>query len=267
VEVSLPLYGLAELRDAKTAFWQALRLEFSRAGGRRAPEALDFARPIVPERIEPEALFTQVCGYPLQKLFDSQAIVLAAPVYDAEYCDGATHCGVFVVHRDASYTQLEDLRGCRFVFGGPCSNSGMNLPRRAVAAIAGGAPFFASATETDSQGGNLEQVARGEADATCVDNVTLAYLSMHRPQVAGSLRVLALTPRSPSIPFVTSSATDSSTVAHLRRALAEVASAPQWAGVRDGLLLGDIVPIEAVEYECLLTYEQESVALGYPVLC
>ena len=117
-------------------------------------------------------LFTQLCGYPLQKLFRSQTLVLAAPVYDGQYCEGATHCGVFVVQRAAPYKQLADLRSRRFVFGGPYSNSGMNLPRRAIAEIAGGSPFFESATLTDSQAENLELVARGEADATCVDSMT-----------------------------------------------------------------------------------------------
>jgi ABC-type phosphate/phosphonate transport system substrate-binding protein len=265
-QASLPLYGLSELREAKAAFWRALRLEFERLGGEHAPEFLDFARPTVPARIEPEMFFSQICGYPLQKLFPARARVLAAPAYDAEDCDGATHCGVFVVHRQSRSGCLADLRGCRFVFGGPHSNSGMNLPRRAIAEIAGGSAFFGTAVETESQPGNLELVARGEADATCVDNVTYAYVRRHRPQVAARLRVLARTPPSPSIPFVTARATEPATVERLVRALREVATAQRWAQVRAGLMLRDIVPIDGAAYECLLDYEREAVALGYPVL-
>lgn len=265
-QASLPLYRLPELRSAKASFWRAFCVEFERAGGRHAPATLDFAVPTVPECIESEVLLTQVCGYPLQKLFLTQAIVLAAPVYEAEYSQGATHCGVFVVHRDSPYQQLRDLRRCRFVYGGPCSNSGMNLPRRAIAEIADGSAFFNSATETDDQGGNLERVARGEADATCVDSVTYAFVVRHRPQVAALLRVLATTSASPTIPFVTSSATEPATVECLRRALKELATAPEWADARDGLMLLDIVSIEAADYDCLLGYEQEAIALDYPVL-
>jgi ABC-type phosphate/phosphonate transport system substrate-binding protein len=266
-QASLPLYGLAELRPAKAAFWRAIRTELERAGERPAPATLDFTQPIVPERIGPEVLFSQVCGYPLQKLFGSQALILAAPVYDAEYCEGATHCGVFVVHRDAPYQRLADLKHCRYVYGGPHSNSGMNLPRRSIAGIAGGAPFFGEAIETDSQVGNLELVARHEVDATCVDNVTFAFVVRHRPQVAAMTRVLALTARSRTIPFVTSSATEPATVGRLHRALKEVGTAPEWEAARAGLMLHDIVPIEGARYGCLLEYEQEAVALGYPVLC
>jgi ABC-type phosphate/phosphonate transport system substrate-binding protein len=266
-QASMPLYGLSELRAAKADFWRALCVEFSRAGGTQAPDVLDFAQSTVPACIEARVLFTQVCGYPLQKLFASQAVLLGAPLYQADFCEAATHCGVFVVHRAARYEGLEDLRDCRFVFGGPFSNSGMNLPRRAIAEIAGGSPFFAHAMGTDSQAGNLELVAQSEVDATCVDNVTFAYVVKHRPSVAARLRVLAPTPRSPTIPFVTSTATPPATVERLRRALAEVGAAPEWADARAGLMLRGIVPAEPADYECLLEYEQQAVTLGYPQLC
>jgi hypothetical protein len=42
----------------------------------------------------------------------------------------------------------------------------MNLPRRGLADIADGRPLFASVVETGSQPGNLDRLARGEADAT-----------------------------------------------------------------------------------------------------
>jgi ABC-type phosphate/phosphonate transport system substrate-binding protein len=264
---SLPLYRLPELDGAKASFWRAVRTEFARAGGRDAPDELDLDRPSLPDSIEPDTLFTQVCGYPMQKFFSSQARLLAAPVYEAEYCDGTTHCGIFVVRRLASYERLEDLRGRSLVFGGPFSNSGMNLPRRTLAEVAHGDSFFESAVETDSQAGNLERVARGEVDATCVDNVTYAYVALHRPQVVAALRILAATPRSPSIPFVTSAATDPDTRELLVVALRAVASSPEWADARAGLMLRDIVPIDAAKYEVLVDYEREAAALGYPVLC
>jgi len=264
--VALPLYGLPELRDAKATFWRALSVEFTRAGGESAPDTLDFDQPTVPDRIEPSMFLTQLCGYPLQKLFRSQVEVLAAPVYSAPYCDGATHCGVFVVHHESPYQQLADLHNVRFIFGGRYSNSGMNLPRRAIAAIAAASSFFASAFETESQVGNLDQVARGEADATCVDCVTLALAVKHRPQIADSTRVLAITPRSPTIPFVTSAATDPATARRLRRALVEVGSASRWADARAGLLIDAITPMALSDYDCLLDYEHESIALGYPAL-
>ena len=263
---SLPMYNLPEMRPLNAAFWSAVRAELGREGPGDLPPDLDFGRPPVPGAIEPGVLFTQVCGYPLQTIFRDQAVLLGQPVYAAAYCDGATHRGVFLVRKDSPYARLEDLRGCNFVFNSIHSNSGMNLPRRALAEIAGGRPFFARIAETLSQPGNIERVAKGEADATCVDCVTFAFFSRHRPALGNLLRVLATTPPSPSIPFVTSASTRPETVDRLRSALQRVGRAPEWASVRSGLMLKDILAPDLAAYGRLMDFERQAADLGYPAL-
>ena len=170
---------------------------------------------------------------------------------------------MFVVHRDSAFTQLADLRGCNFVYNSRHSNSGMNLPRRAIADIVQGERFFGSIEETHSQPGNIERVARREADATCVDSVTYAFFCRHRPQLGELTRVLAATPPSPSIPFVTSIETPAPLQDTLRKALRNVARSEEWGGVRCGLMLEDIVPIELASYGVQLQYEGDAHASGY----
>jgi ABC-type phosphate/phosphonate transport system substrate-binding protein len=216
--------------------------------------------------IEPDTLLTQVCGWPLQTIYAGQAVILGVPVYDAPYCDGPTHAGVFIVRENSDYRTVADLRGCDFAFNSVHSNSGMNLPRRAIADIAGGAPFFGSVTETHSQPGNLERVARGEADATCVDCVTCAFFRRHRPHLAAALRVLAATPPSPAIPFVTAAATPPHVRAALAAALHRVADAPEHEAARAGLMLLGVRNASNVDYGVQVRYEQEAVAIGYPDL-
>jgi ABC-type phosphate/phosphonate transport system substrate-binding protein len=264
--VSLPMYNLPEMRGVNAAFWAAMRVELARRGLHHVPEELDFERKPVPAAIEPDTLLTQVCGYPLQTIYRGQARWLGAPVYAAEHCTGAAHAGVFIVHRDAPFRSLADLEGCRFVYNSRHSNSGMNLPRRAIADIAGGRTFFAAVVETHSQPGNIERVARQEFDATCVDCVTYAFFCRHRPQLAALTRVLAATPPSPSIPFVTSSSTPETIVGILSEALFAVARREEWAGARAGLMLRDVLPAEPAGYEVQLRYEQEARSLGYPEL-
>jgi ABC-type phosphate/phosphonate transport system substrate-binding protein len=227
---------------------------------------LEFERKPVPVEIEPDTLFTQVCGYPLQTIYRDQATLLGAPIYAVKHCDGPTHAGVFVVHRSSAFQTVADLRGCCFVFNSVHSNSGMNLPRRAIAEIARGRPFFGSITETHSQPENIERIARGEADATCVDCVTYAFFCLHRPQLADMTRVLAVTPPSPSIPFVTSCATPDGVRERLQAALFAVARHPAWRDVRAGLMLRDIVPVELASYTVQLRYQREAAELGYPKL-
>jgi ABC-type phosphate/phosphonate transport system substrate-binding protein len=264
---SLPMYNLPEMRADNRAFWGAMRVELTRLGLDDLPGEPDFDRRPVPAEIDTDTLFTQVCGYPLQTIYRGQATLLGAPVYAVEHCIGPTHAGVFIVGANSRFHRLEDLRGCRYAYNSRHSNSGMNLRRRAIADIAGGKPFFGSIAETHSHPGNIERVARDEIDATCVDNVTYAFVARHRPALADATRVLAPTPPSPSIPFVTTARAPAELKEALRKALFRVARAEEWAGVRAGLLLQDIVPVDDESpYQGLLRYESEARALGYPEL-
>jgi ABC-type phosphate/phosphonate transport system substrate-binding protein len=265
VRVSLPMYNLPEMEAANEAFWAALQVELARLGV-YGPDALDFTGKPVPVAIPPDTLLTQVCGWPLQTIYAGQATILGVPVYNAPYCEGPYHAGIFIVRDDAPYATLADLRGCRFVFNSINSNSGMNLPRRALAGIGATAPFFASCIETHSHPANIERVTDGEADATCVDCVTYAFIRRYRPAVALKLRVLAATQSTPALPFVTASSTGPGLRAALTAALIAVARAPEWAAIRGGLLLRDIVPASTVDYTTQLSLTTEAEQLGYPTL-
>jgi ABC-type phosphate/phosphonate transport system substrate-binding protein len=263
---SLPMYNLPEMREENAAFWSALRGILAEEGIEELPQALAFERPPVPDRIGEEVLFSQVCGYPLENRFRGQAVRLGTPCYEATGCDGPTHCGLFVVRMGAPARDLGDLEGARFLLNSRHSNSGMNLPRRALAELAHGKPFFAEVTETGSQPGNLDRIARGEDAVTAVDCMTYAFWRRHRPELAARVRVLATTPPSPAIPFVTSAATPQATVEKLRRGLRRLAREPEFAACRAGLKLRDIVDVPDEAYRGLLDYESEAAAMGYPAL-
>ena len=262
---SLPMYNLPEMRGVNAAFWAALHGVLEEAE-LAAPAELIFERPPVPERIGGEVLLSQTCGYPLETIFRGQAIRLGTPCYDAEGCEGPTHCGVFVLPADSRARSLRDLAGGVFLLNSRHSNSGMNLPRRALAEIAGSRSFFGEVIETGSQPGNLDRIACGEGDATAVDCVTYEFWRRYRPDAASRTVILARTPPSPAIPFVTSIATPAKTVEILREGLRRVAREPHFAAARAGLLIRDIVDVPAERYRALLDYESEAARLGYATL-
>jgi ABC-type phosphate/phosphonate transport system substrate-binding protein len=266
MQASLPMYNLPEMRSANAAFWAALRQEAARLGLTDLPERLDCDRPAVPSALESDLIFSQVCGYPLQTIFRGQAILLGVPSYAVWGCEGPTHVGVFVVHRDAPFRALNELAGCRFVFNSVDSNSGMNLPRRAIADLAGGRCFFGSVVETGGHPTSLDRIVVGEADSTCVDCVTYAFCCEYRDTVREQTRILSATAPSPTIPFVASLATPPDVVETLRAALIRLGSAPEHAGVRARLKLSAITAADEGAYARLLDMEREAIALGYPML-
>jgi ABC-type phosphate/phosphonate transport system substrate-binding protein len=261
---SLPMYNLPEMRQVNARFWEALRGLLLEAGVADLPGALTFERRPVPERLESGMLFSQTCGYPLETVFRGQAIRLGTPVYDAPGCDGPTHCAFFVVPVGSPAQTLADLRGGVFLLNSAVSNSGMNLPRRALAEIAGGQPFFGGIIETGGHPASLERMLRGEGDVASIDCMTYAFWRHYRPEAAARVRIIGRTPPSPAIPFVTSVATSPATVAILRAALQTLAREARY--VRDGLMLADIVDVPDTEYRGLLDYEREASELGYPAL-
>jgi ABC-type phosphate/phosphonate transport system substrate-binding protein len=268
---SLPMYNLPEMRAANARFWEALRGLLSEAGLEDVPETLIFERGPVPPRLEPEMLFSQTCGYPLETVFKGQAIRLGAPVYDVPGCGMAssgwpTHRAFFVVRGDSPAQSLADLRGGVWLLNSPVSNSGMNLPRRALADIAGGGRFFREVIETGGHPASLERLLRGEGDAASIDCVTFAFWRHHRREAANCVRIIGETPVSPSIPFVTSAATPAATIDILRAALRRVASEPRYAAARAGLMIAGIEDVPDAAYRGLLGYEREAAELGYTTL-
>jgi ABC-type phosphate/phosphonate transport system substrate-binding protein len=263
---SLPMYNLPEMASQNAAFWRALSEELSAGGLAHPPVELSFDRPSVPNAIGKEVLFSQTCGYPLQTLYRGQFALLGAPTYNFLGCGAATHRAFIIVRRDSRYKTIEDLRASRFALNSRHSNSGMNLPRIMLARLGVAPPFFGSVIETGSHAESIRQVAAGDLDAASIDCVTYGFFSDYRPETVSDLRVLAETPESPAIPFVTSAATPPAQVSALRSALLRMANDPRHTSMLRELRIKTITLVEPTVYERVMTYEREAADLGYPAL-
>jgi ABC-type phosphate/phosphonate transport system substrate-binding protein len=265
---SLPMYALQGMAPANAALWAAIRAALAAEGVGGLPDDLLPAALGLPRAIAPETLFSQMCGYPLLRHYQGQYALLGTPRYDLPGCalgmDGVpTHRAFIIVSRASAAREIADLRGSRFAVNGFDSNSGMNLPRRLFAPLAEGGAFFSSVTISGGHLRSMEAVAAGEADAASIDCVTYGFCGTYRPALVNELRIVAETPASPAIPFITSSATPPETVAALIRALTLS------DGVRAalaGLRIPEIAPPRPEAYGAVLDFETEASALGYPVL-
>jgi hypothetical protein len=258
----LPMYALPEMAAANAAFWAAVRQEVP-----GLPEHLSPAPPHLPAAIEPATIFSQMCGYPLQTLFGGQFFLLGTPLYDFPGCtagpDGMpTHRSFIITASTAPFASIADLRNRIFAVNGYDSNSGMNLPRRMFADIAGGAKFFSGVIVTGGHLNSMAAVARGGADAAAIDCVTYGFCTQYRPELTAQLRILAETPASPAIPFITSSTTPPETAAALTQAL----QSPALRDALRGLHITAILPPRPEAYDAVLAYQTEAAALGYPTL-
>ncbi len=152
---SLPMYALPSMAAANAAFWGSLRAALLDRGLADVPAGLS-ASESVPQRIGPDVLFTQVCGFPLYRRYGGQGVLLGTPCYDFAGCTGAMHRAAFIVRGDDPAADLAGLRGRVFGCNSIDSNTGMNLPRLSLARIAGSRPFFSRVVWT---GGHVPSLA------------------------------------------------------------------------------------------------------------
>lgn len=259
----LPMYDFPEIREATDALWRALAVRLRRAGVRGVPDHLTRELADHDAWRHPRLLFGQSCGYPAMLKFSGHLRIIATPIYAAPGCEAATHCSFFLVPRSSPARQLADLRGGTFALNARDSNTGMNLPRLALAPLARGTRFFSQVIETGSHAESLLRVASGKADAMAIDCVSHALLALHRPELAAATRILCKTERSPALPFVTAHSTDGETITKLRDALADALSDPALADIRAALLLAGVVPAGAPDYAAVLESEARARRLGY----
>lgn len=261
------MYDLEPLRPATDALWAFLAGHLRAAGIVEVPDTLDRRWSHTDSWTHPRLLLGQACEYPLATRYRGSVRLVATPSYRAPGCTPGHYCSVVVVRRDDAATSLESLRGRTCAVNEPDSNSGMNLLRAALAPVAAGRCLFSAVITTGTHANSVEAVAGGLADVAAIDCVTFAHLSRWQPPLVARLKVLARTPTSPSLPFVTSRHTPEPTLAALRAALKAAILAPELAEVRERLLLSDVLVSPDEELTAVRALERDAATLGYPRLC
>ncbi|MEZ5923358.1 MAG: PhnD/SsuA/transferrin family substrate-binding protein [Hyphomicrobiaceae bacterium] len=258
---SLPMYDWPEVSDAVDRLWQEIRLRLDKAG-LRAPSDLD-RRPSYEEIWSaPGLVLSQTCGYPYVTSLRHKVALVGAPIYDAPGCAGPNYRSMLVVRRDDPVVSVADLRGRRAVINSRDSQSGYSAFRAIVAPFAGGGRFFRSVAVSGGHRASLRAVAEGRADAATIDSVCWAMAAWHEPAAYDHLRVLALSPVAPSLPFITAIRHGPETRALLLGAIGQAIAAD--AGYfRKHLLLVGVVSVADEAYDRIVEIERRAGQLGY----
>jgi phosphonate transport system substrate-binding protein len=117
--------------------------------------------------------------------------LLAAPlVYDQPI-----YYSYVIVPRDSPIQRFEELRGKRYAFSDPLSNSGHLVPVYMLARM-GETPerFFRRSIFTYSHSANVEAVAVKFVDGASVDSYVYDYLAATNPGLTDKTRIIARSP-------------------------------------------------------------------------
>ena len=259
---SLGMYDHPAQQVANDRLWSAIAAVLRERGVAEVPARLDRTRDVQAIWRDPALLFGQACGYPLIADPTLDLRVIAFPIY------AGRESGSVIVARAADPRgSVAAFRDSRAAINDRQSNTGMNLFRATVAPFAGQGAFFAEVVETGAHRASIVAVGTGKADLAAIDRVTYAAIARFEPALVAGLKIVAPSPASPSLPFVTAAGTDAETVTALRSALDHIAADPDLAAVRETLFLAGIIPTEPDALAPISTLEAEAVRAGYPTLC
>lgn len=134
-----------------------------------------------------------VCGLPyvIDHAKFGVELLVAPQVYEA----GPVYYSYVIVPADSSITHFQQLRGRRYAFSDPLSNSGRLVPTFMLAQM-GETPeqFFKRYIYTYSHSANVEAVAVKLVDGASVDSYVYDYLAATNPALTARTRILLRSP-------------------------------------------------------------------------
>lgn len=239
---SLPMYDWPEVSGATASLWTAFR-DGLRGVGFDAPDDLTgWPDDVFAHWRAPRLVLSQTCGLPFAAQLAGDVSLVGTPVYDLPDLTRGYYCSRIVVRADDPAMTVADLAGRRFAFNMRESQSGWAA---FATSVADPRTHFGEIIESGAHRASVVAVAEGKADAAAIDAVTWALALRHEP-AAKSLRVLASTPQTPGLPYITAKRPEAE-LALMRLAL-QTAIDHAGQATRDALLISDIVRIRAEEY-------------------
>lgn len=167
-----------------------------------------------------------ICGLPYVWKADRgrpELELLVAPVMLGDrYQNRPIYFSDVIVRRESRYDGFEGLRGGRWAYNEPRSQSGYNITRYHLARIGAERGFFATSIESGSHLRSIEMVLDGTVDASAIDSTVLELARDQDERIKDELRVLASLGPSPIPPLVIHRRVEKSLRVAIRNALLEM---------------------------------------------
>jgi len=190
-----------------------------------------------------------VCGGPYvdgKKEFDME--LLAAPM---AYGDTAYYSYI-IVNKNSPFQQLSDLRGKRFAFTDPLSNSGKLVPTYMLARMKETPDsFFGKYSYIGSHDKAIKAVAEGVVDGAAVDSLIWEYANKTAPKFTSQTRVILKSPPYGIPPVVVPKGLDPGLKERLRKIFLEAHTDPKGADILRKMHIDRFVMIDDKAYDSI----------------
>lgn len=190
---SLPMYDRPETATAHDRFWQAIRAQFSNAPPgltRRDHDGVDWT--------SSDLFLSQTCGLPYRSFLHGKVNLVATPVHDLPCKDGH-YFSVLVARADDPRGELAAFEDSVAAINDPMSQSGWCALWQAAKVHD---LTFRSVKITGGHRASAQAVAEERADIAAIDAVTWRMIQRW-DGFAKQLKVIAETPPTPALPYIT----------------------------------------------------------------
>ncbi len=172
-------------------------------------------------------------------------------------CFGKTeYYSYFIVHKDSSIQQLEDLRGKVFAFSDPLSNTGTLIPTYMLAKM-GETPesFFRGYFFTYSHDNSIQSVAEKFVDGAAVDSLIWKYLNDKGQEWPAQTRIIYKSAPCGIPPVVVSPGIDRELKERLRLAFLDMHNDLKGSEILKRVLIDRFTVIEDSAYDSIRQME------------
>lgn len=190
-----------------------------------------------------------VCGRPyvLDHARFGLELLVAPLVYDTP-----VYYSYVIVPKDSPVQRFEELRGKRYAFSDPLSNSGHLVPAYRLAQL-GETPerFFRRAIFTYSHSGSVEAVAVRFVDGASVDSYVYDYLAATNPRLTDRTRIIERSAPHGITPVVVRADLDGALKTRLRAVFLEMDHDPKGQEILRQLMIRRFVPVTDPLYDSI----------------
>jgi len=190
-----------------------------------------------------------VCSGPYVAGHDGFGLkLLAAPVVNGQ----PAYNSYIIVNASSEATSWESLRGSRFAYTDPESNTGRTVPRFMLEEL-GEDPetFFSDSFYTYSHDNSIKAVATGEADAAAVDSLIWEYGNSTDPTYTSKTRILVKSEPYAIPPVVVRPGLDELLVEKLRVAFLDANKDAEGRAILDHMRIEEFAEIEDSAYDVI----------------
>jgi phosphonate transport system substrate-binding protein len=209
--------------------------------------------------------FAFVCGLPYTQLADRLRPV-AAPMLSCHPSTGRPdYYSDVIVRAESDFRRFADLRGGRWSYNEPRSQSGYGIVRQHLAGV-GSREFFGCVIESGWHQRSIEMVCSGEVDASAIDCQVLAMARQQDPTLDTRLRVITSLGPSTVQPLVAWHAVPTSLVDRIRSVVVEMGDDPKLASRLSRYFVTRFVGVTDADYDDIRSMQAASAAMGLSTL-